>query len=115
MQFFIKIIVTAFVVGLVSELAKRVPAVAAVMASLPLTSMLAFIWLYHDTEDSEKVINLSYSIFWMVLPSLLFFIVLPMFLKQGVRFSIALVCSSIIMAAFYFLFIYLLGRIGVKL
>jgi hypothetical protein len=115
MQYLIKIIITALVVVGISELGKRYSAFAAILASLPLTSILAFIWLYWDTKDTTKVIELSYGIFWMVLPSLLFFIILPFLLKKGISFGMAMLYSSIIMAVFYTLYIYLLGKFGVKI
>ncbi len=82
MQYLIKIIITALIVTGISELGKRFSPLAAILASLPLTSILAFIWLYHDTKDSQKVIDLSYGIFWMVFPSLLFFSI-AVFIKEG--------------------------------
>ncbi len=57
----------ALVVG-VSEIAKRSTLFAAVFASLPLTSILAMIWLYLDSDSTESVRALSIGIFWMVLP-----------------------------------------------
>ncbi|HWZ23089.1 MAG TPA: DUF3147 family protein [Cytophagaceae bacterium] len=115
MNFIIKIIVSAFIIAGVSELSKRFTPVAAILASLPLTSILAFIWLYRDTKDIEKVIELSYGIFWMVLPSLLFFIILPLLLKKGIGFGLAMLYSCIIMAAFYALYVYILEKFGIKI
>ena len=83
MQFVIKIIVSALIIAGVSELGKKYTPVAAILAALPLTSILAIIWLYRDTKDVEKVSNLSTGIFWAVLPSLLFF--LPFLLKSGIH------------------------------
>lgn len=69
-QFAIKVIFTVVVVVAVSEIAKRSSFWGALLASLPLTSLLAFIWLYVDTGDAQGVANLSQGIFWLVLPSL---------------------------------------------
>jgi hypothetical protein len=115
MQYLLKIIITALVVTGISELGKRFTTFGAILASLPLTSILAFIWLYRDTKDEQKVIDLSYGIFWMVIPSLLFFLVLPLLLKKGIGFGWAMICSCIIMVAFYSLYIYILGRLGIKI
>src|SRR5262249_22162906 len=97
MQYLLKIIITASVVVAVSEIGKRSTLFAAILASLPMTSMLAILWLYKDTRDAALVGTLAKQIFWSVLPSLLFFLVFPVFLKQGVRFSISLLLSSVIM------------------
>ena len=72
----LKLIITSVVIVSVSEIAKRSSTFAAMLAALPLTSILAMIWLYVDTKDSVKIIDLSYGIFWLVLPTLLFFILL---------------------------------------
>jgi len=115
MQFLIKIIVSALIIAGVSELAKRFTPVAAVLASLPLTSILAMIWLYHDTKNIEKISRLSIDIFWAVLPSLLFFIALPLLLKTGVKFSWAVSLSALIMFIGYTLYTFVLGKFGIKI
>ena len=101
MYFFIKIIITASIVAIVSELAQRYTLWAALLASLPLTSVLAFIWVYVDTKDSSKIIDLSYSVFWLVIPSLAFFLILPFLLKQGVAFPWAMGASVVATTAAY--------------
>lgn len=114
MQFIIKIIVSALIIVGVSELAKRFTPIAAILASLPLTSILAMIWLYRDTHDVQKIIDLSNGIFWAILPSLLFFIVLPLLLKLGLKFGLAMFSSSVIMAIGYAVYGFILSRFGVK-
>lgn len=112
MYFLIKTLITALVVAGVSELAKRWSPIAAILASLPLTSILAMIWLYHDTRDSAKVIGLSNGIFWAVLPSLLFFIALPILLKAGLKFGLGLFLASAIMFVGYTIYIALMRKVG---
>ena len=56
--YLIKLIITALVVVMVSEVAKKSTFIAAIIISIPLTSLLAFIWLYVDTKDYQKVIDL---------------------------------------------------------
>lgn len=87
MQFLLKVILSALIIASVSELGRRYTLFAAVLASLPLTSILAITWLYHDTRDPAQVVQLTQSSFWVVLPSLVFFLVLPLLLKAGVGFS----------------------------
>ncbi len=101
LYFFIKTLITALVVVAVSELARRYTVWAALLASLPLTSILAFIWVYWDTKDTDKIIELSHSVFWLVLPSLAFFLILPFLLKQGLAFPWAMASSAAAMAALY--------------
>ncbi len=72
----------------ISEAAKRSTLLGGILASLPLTSLLAFIWLYGETGDTGKIANLSVSIFWYVLPSLVLFVALPILLARGPRFLV---------------------------
>lgn len=104
MYIFLKILITALVVAGVSELAKRFSFMAAALASLPLTSILAFVWTYQETKDTQKIIELSHSILWLILPSALFFVVLPLFLKAGLHFYPSLIASSVLMIAAYGVF-----------
>ena len=68
---------------------------------MPLTSLLAFIWLYRDTHDSTKIAALSTSIFWLVLPSLVLFLALPALLRRGFHFPSALALATAAMLAAY--------------
>ena len=111
----IKILITTLAVVFVSELAKRSSLLAGLIASIPLTSFLAFMWLYWETKDSQKVIDLSYSIMLMIIPSLTFFIILPFALKLHVSFIISMALSSIITALVYWLFFALLNKFGINI
>ncbi len=113
-SFLFKTAISAVVVVGVSELGKRWSVAAAILAALPLTSILAMIWLYRDTHDSEKIVSLSYGIFWAVLPSLLFFLILPFLLKIGMKFPLALTLSSAGMVVSYLMYIWILKRFGIS-
>ena len=115
MNFVIKIITSALLIAVSSEFAKRSTVVGAIVVSLPLTSLLALVWLYQDTKDTAKIINFSYGIFWAVLPSLLFFIALPVLLKAGLKFWLAMVVASVMMVVAYSVYVALLAKFGVKL
>ena len=81
-----KALITAILVIGISELAKRSSLAGALLASLPLTSLLALIWLYRDTGDVLQAADLARGIFWLVLPSLAFFIVFPAAVRAGWTF-----------------------------
>ena len=68
----------------------------AILISLPVSSILAAIWLYRDTNDTEQVASLAWSILWVVLPSLVFFVVFPAALRGGMSFwpALALACVA---------------------
>ncbi|MHB8744734.1 MAG: DUF3147 family protein [Sulfuricaulis sp.] len=114
-QYLIKVAVTAVLVVAISELAKRSSFWGALLASLPITSLLAFLWLYQANHDAEAIASLSQSIFWLVLASLPLFIVLPVLLRAGVAFwpSLGLSCGTTIVA--YFVLIWVLQHLHVRL
>jgi inner membrane protein involved in colicin E2 resistance len=92
--FLVKTFITAILVAGISELTRRYTLWAALLASLPLTSILAFIWIYWEQKDPQKIIELSYSVFWLVIPSLVFFLVLPLLLKHGFAFTWAMLIAG---------------------
>ena len=111
----LKVIVTAILVVAIVEVAKRSTFAGAVLASIPLTSVLALVWLYADTGDSEKVAALAGGIFWLVLPSLALFIALPLMLRAGWPFGMSLAASMALTAVCYFAMVALLARLGISL
>jgi hypothetical protein len=112
MYFIIKTIVTALIIVLVSEIAKKYTWTAAVIVSIPLTSLLAFIWLYYDTRDVQKVIDLSLGTIVMTIPSILFFILLPIMLKLKQNFTFSIVVAILSTSLAYFFFIILVKKIN---
>lgn len=115
LQYAIKVLVTAVVVVAVAELAKRSSFWGAVLASLPLTSLLAFVWLYRGTGDIAAVAALSHGIFWLVLASLPLFLVFPALLKNGVAFWPAFAAVCVLTAGLYVGLAWVLARVGVHL
>ena len=110
-----KFAITAVLIVAISEIAKRSSLLGAILASIPLVSVLAMIWLYVDTSDAEKVASLAVSVFWLVLPSLVLFIALPLLLRAGADFSFSMAISITLTVAAYFLMISLLGKFGIEL
>lgn len=94
MPLMLKYALTAAIVVAIGELARRSTTAAALLASLPLTSLLALIWLYHDTGEAQQVAALAGQIFWLVLPSLALFLALPALIRAGLPFYLSLVLSS---------------------
>jgi hypothetical protein len=109
----VKVLISALVIVAVSEIAKRSTAFAAFVASLPLTSLLAFIWLKIDGAAPEKIGELSGQIFWLILPSLVLFPLLPFLLRQGLGFWASLAAAMGATAGAYLVMLPLLRRFGV--
>lgn len=110
----IKFALSAAVIVAVSEIAKRSTFLGGLLASLPLTSLLAFVWLWQETRDAQKIAALSTSILWLVLPSLVLFLVLPLLLKRGMSFYPALGISTAATLAAYGATIFTLGKFAAK-
>jgi hypothetical protein len=115
LYYVIKAVVSALVIVAISEIAKRSTGLAALVASLPLTSLLAFIWLQVEGTQPQKIAELSGQIFWLIIPSLLFFLLLPLLLKNGVGFWASLGLSLAATAGSYLIMFPLLRKIGVFL
>lgn len=96
-----KVIVSAVLVVLVSEIAKRSTLIGAVMASVPVVSVLAFVWLYIETKNVGQIAALSSNIFWLVLPSLALFLLLPKCIEWGLGFWLSLAISVAGTVIFY--------------
>ena len=111
----IKTLITAAVVVAVSEIARRSSLFAGLIASIPLVSFLAIIWLYWETKNSQKIVDLSYSIILMIIPSLTFFIVLPFVMKLQSSFVISMIVATVSTIIAYWLFILLLGKFGLSI
>ena len=111
----IKAAISGVIVALVSEIARRYPGWGGLVASLPLTSLLAMVWLWRDTDDSLRVAELSSSTFWFILPSLPLFVVLPMLLKSGMAFWAAMAIVVAGTLALYALMFWAGPRLGLKI
>ena len=115
LHYAIKVILSALLIVAVSEIAKRSTGFAALLAALPLTSLLAFIWMHLEDAPPERIADLSGQIFWLVLPSLALFLLLPLLLKNGWDFWLSLGVSVAATAGCYVALLPLLRRMGVGL
>ncbi|HMZ75064.1 MAG TPA: DUF3147 family protein [Rhodocyclaceae bacterium] len=115
LHYAVKVAVSAGLIVAISEIARRSSGVAALLAALPLTSVLAFVWLYVEGQPTEAIASLSGQIFWLVLPSLVLFVALPWLLRQGVGFWAALALAMGLTAGAYAVLRPLLRHLGVDL
>jgi hypothetical protein len=110
-----KLLLSAGIIVVVSEVAKANATLGALIKSLPIISILAMIWLYVDTQDSGKISELSISTFWLVLPTLPMFLILPALLKSGLGFYPSLAVSIAVMVGCYAVAVPILARFGITL
>jgi len=113
--YLVKTVITAVLVVAIAEVAKRSTLVGGILASVPLTSVLAMVWLYVDTGDVARVSALATSIAWLVLPSLVLFVVLPWLLHRGVPFPLGLAAAIAATALAYWGMVLMLGRLGIRI
>src|ERR1700712_660606 len=86
----IKALISGALIAIASTLAKRYPGIGALIASLPLVSVLGMIWLWHDKPNVENMAAHAGATFWYVLPSLPMFLLIPFLLRHGAGFWTAL-------------------------
>ena len=101
--------------AIVSEIAKRSPAFGALVASLPLISVMAVIWLWRETADTARIAAHMEATFWYVLPSLPMFLLIPAMLRGGVSFWLSLVAGCVLTSVLYVVTASILSRFGIQL
>jgi hypothetical protein len=110
----LKIALSALLIWGISEISRRNTSLAALLASLPLISLLAMIWMYHDTHDVARIAAFSWSVIWYVVPSLILFALLPPLLTRwNVPFYAALFLASAATVAGFFIMKAILKQFGI--
>ena len=97
----VKAVISGLIIAGASEVARRSPALGGLVLSLPLISVLTFLWMWRETGDNEQIATLSDSIFLYFLPTLPMFLVLPLLLRAGVSFPASLSLALALTAALY--------------
>ena len=115
MYLVLKSLMSGIIIMVVSEIAKRSPAFGALVASLPLVSLLAIIWLWRDTGDTTRIANHAEATFWYVIPSLPMFLAFPYMLRHGVGFWWGLLAACVLTIVLYAATIFIAARFGVRL
>jgi hypothetical protein len=110
-----KAVISGVIIMAASEAAKRSPTYGALVVSLPLISILTMVWLWRDTGDNQRIAALSEGTFWLVLPTLPMFLVLPAMLRNGLAFWTALAASCALTVALYMMAVWLLPKLGINL
>jgi hypothetical protein len=113
--FVIKAALSGLIVATVSTIAKRYPGFGALIASLPLVSVLGMIWLWHDKPDAANMAAHAGATFWFVLPSLPMFLLIPALLRAGMPFWIALIAGCALTILLYLAMVWIGPRFGLRL
>lgn len=114
--YLVKVVLSAILIVLISEISKKLPLLGSLIASLPLISVIGMIWMYGEKTDSEKIASHSEGTFWYVLPSLPLFLVLPWLMRKwGMSFPIALGIGVVLTGVLYLLMTRILAKFGMNL
>lgn len=109
-----KYLLTAGMVVLVSEVAKRSDKWGSFVAALPLVTLLTLIWLYFEQQPSTKIANHAWYTFWYVVPTLPMFLAFPWLLSR-LGFWPALLSGALITVLCFAGFAFALRRFGIEL
>ena len=113
--YIIKIVITASIIVVVSEISKRIPLLGSMIASLPLVSVLGMIWIFQETKETQKLITHAEGTFWYVLQSLPMFLLMPWMMRKGVSFYLTLTVGILLTVLLYLIMTKLLARMGMNL
>ncbi|MFC3580286.1 DUF3147 family protein [Sphingomonas hylomeconis] len=107
--------ISGILIAAASEVAKRYPGFGALIASLPLVSVLGMIWLWRDKPDPVTTAAHAQATFWYVLPSLPMFLAIPALLRAGAPFWMALMLRCALTVTLYLAMVALAPRLGIAL
>lgn len=114
MSLAIKALLSGLLIALISEVGKKLPTVAAIIAALPLVSVLGMILLWREQPDAANMAIHSEATFWYVLPSLPMFLLIPALLRAGVGFWPALVAGCVLTVVLFLLLGLVVPRLGIR-
>lgn len=116
MLYIVKFVLSAVIIVAITEVVKvkQLGHLAGLIAALPIVSILAMTWMYIEQRDKDVVAKFSTDVFWFVLPTLPFFLLMPVLLKQ-MHFAAAMAAGVLVTFACFGFTAWVLGQFGVKL
>ncbi|WP_394270246.1 DUF3147 family protein [Qipengyuania sp.] len=110
-----KAVLAGLMIAAIAEVGRRLPAAGALIASLPLVSILGMIFLWHVRPDAQNMALHAEATFWYVLPSLPMFLLIPWLLRHGAGFWLSLAAGCVLTIALYLLMMFVGPRLGLRL
>ncbi len=110
-----KALISGVIIVIVSEVAKRAPGIGALIASLPLISVMGMIWLWRAKPDAAHMADHATATFWYVMPSMPMFLLIPALLHRGWGFWSALVAGCVLTMMLYLVMTWALAWLGFRL
>ena len=118
MPIILKYLITAGLVVLISEVARRSDKLGALIAALPMVTVLAMTWMFFELkgeQQTEKIANHAWYTFWYVIPTMPMFLLMPWMLRKGIHYGWSLLAGCIVTAVLYVLTAWIMKRFGVEL
>ena len=111
----VKLLLTALIILFVTKIQLFSDKLSALLIALPLTSLVAMVWMQAEKQGPERIAGHAEGTFWFVLPTLPMFLILPWMLRHGWNFWVALGVNCLLTAAFFWLTVVILRRFGINL
>ena len=115
LYYFIKVIISSLIIVIISEVSKSNTFLASLLGSIPTISILAILWLFYDTGDILKIQQLTTGTLLLTIPSMVFFISFPVFLKNDFNFFLSISISIGLTFLSYNIFLIFLDSLGVNI
>ena len=118
MPIILKYLITAGLVVLISEVARRSDRLGALIAALPMVTVLAMTWMFFELkgeQQTEKIANHAWYTFWYVIPTMPMFLLMPWMLRKGIHYGWTLLASCVRTAVLFVLTAWIMKRFGVEL
>ncbi len=118
MPIILKYLITAGLVVLISEVARRSDKLGALIAALPMVTVLAMTWMFFELkgeQQTEKIANHAWYTFWYVIPTMPMFLLMPWMLRKGIHYGWSLLAGCIVTAVLFVLTAWIIKRFGVDL
>ncbi|MGJ8677030.1 MAG: DUF3147 family protein [Akkermansiaceae bacterium] len=118
MPIILKYLITSALIVIISEVAKRADKLGALIAALPLVTVLAMTWMFFELkgeQQTEKIANHAYYTFWYVIPTMPMFLLIPWLLRKGWHYGWTMLTASLMTAVLFILTAWIMKRFGVDL
>jgi hypothetical protein len=110
-----KIFLSALIIVVVNKIQLVNDRLSALLIALPLTSLVALVWMHHARQSPERLANHAEGTFWFVLPTLPMFLIFPWMLRNNWSFWSALLANCLITVVLFWITVVVLRRFGIDL
>ena len=110
-----KLVLSALIIVLVTKIQLVSDRLSALLIALPLTSLVAMVWMHHGGQSSERLANHAEGTFWFVLPTLPMFLIIPWMLRNGWSFWATIAVNCLLTVGFFWITVIVLRRFGIDL